>query len=51
VANEYYCEKCDYKCCKIYNLKKYLDIAKHTQEIIGNDLVAKSFSKMSQLFL
>ena len=45
VANEYYCEKCDYKCCKIYNWKKHLDTAKHTQEIIGNDSVAKSGKK------
>ena len=45
VAIEYYCEKCDYKCSKIYNWKKHLDTAKHTQEIFGNDLVAKSGKK------
>jgi len=32
MANNYYCEKCDYKCCKIYNWKKHLDTSKHTQE-------------------
>jgi hypothetical protein len=42
VANNYYCEKCDYECSKIYNWKKHLDTAKHIQEINGNDLVAKS---------
>ena len=42
VANNYYCEKCDYECYKIYNWKKHLDTAKHIQEINGNDLVAKS---------
>jgi hypothetical protein len=45
VASEYYCEKCDYKCSKIYNWKKHLDTAKHAQEIIGNDSVAKSGKK------
>jgi hypothetical protein len=42
LANNYYCEKCDYICCKIYNWKKHLDTAKHTQETFGNDLMAKS---------
>jgi hypothetical protein len=42
---DYYCEKCDYKCSKIYNWKKHLLTAKHGQETIGNDLVAKSGKK------
>ena len=42
MANNYYCEKCDYTCCKVYNWKKHLDTAKHTQETFGNDFVAKS---------
>ena len=41
VAQKYYCEKCDYECFKIYNWKKHLVTSKHTQEIIGNGLVAK----------
>jgi hypothetical protein len=41
VAPKYYCEKCDYECFKIYNWKKHLVTSKHTQEIIGNGLVAK----------
>jgi hypothetical protein len=42
MAENYYCEKCDYTCCKVYNWKKHLDTAKHTQETFGNDFVAKS---------
>ena len=42
---DYYCEKCDYKCSKIYNWKKHLLTAKHGQEMVGNDLVAKSGKK------
>ena len=45
MANEYYCEKCDYKCYKIYNWKKHLGTAKHTLEMFGNGLVAKSGEK------
>ena len=43
--HEYFCEKCDYKCSKIYNWKKHLDTAKHNMETIGNDLGAKSGKK------
>ena len=42
MANNYYCEKCDYTCSKVYNWKKHLDTAKHTMETFGNDFVAKS---------
>ena len=48
VAPKYYCEKCDYTCCKVYNWKKHLDTSKHTQEIIGTNLVAKSSAKVAQ---
>ena len=48
MAENYYCEKCDYTCCKVYNWKKHLDTAKHTQETFGNDFVAKS-GKKSQI--
>ena len=42
VAKNYYCEKCDYTCSKIYNWKKHLDTAKHCQE---TDSVAKNGKK------
>ena len=42
MAHEYFCEKCDYKCSKIYNWKKHLTTAKHSMETLGNDFVAKS---------
>jgi len=42
---EYYCEKCDYKCFKIYNWNKHITTAKHNKEIIVDDLVAKSGKK------
>ena len=45
MANNYYCEKCDYECCKIYNWKKHLITTKHNMETNGNDLVAKSGKK------
>ena len=41
MAQEYFCEKCDYKCSKIYNWKKHLLTAKHSMETLGNDFVAK----------
>jgi hypothetical protein len=43
--HDYYCEKCDYRCYKIYNWKKHLVTSKHTQEMVGNGLVAKSGKK------
>ena len=49
VANNYFCEKCNYTCSKLYNWNKHLDTAKHIQEINGNDLVAKS-SKIEQKY-
>ena len=45
VATIYYCEKCDYECCKIYNWKKHLVTSKHNLETNGHDLVAKSGKK------
>lgn len=41
VANEYYCEKCDYICCKKYNWVKHLSTAKHVQVTPGDKNVAK----------
>ena len=45
VANNFYCEKCLYKCCKIYNWKKHLATAKHLQETNGNILETESGKK------
>ena len=45
VANNFYCEKCDYTCCKLYNWKKHLATAKHTQETNGNILETESGKK------
>ena len=45
MAKEYYCEICDYRCCKKYNWDKHLTTSKHLAEINGNDLVAKSGKK------
>ena len=42
---EYYCEKCDFICCKKYSWERHLFTAKHTQEINGNDLGAKKGKK------
>ena len=41
----YYCEKCDYKCSKIYNWKKHIDTSKHTQETNGSILEKQSGKK------
>ena len=45
VANNYYCEKCDYKCSKLYNWKKHLDTSKHNQETNGSILEKQSGKK------
>ena len=45
VANNFYCEKCDYTCSKLYNWKKHLVTAKHTQETNGNILETESGKK------
>ena len=43
--HDYYCEKCDFKCSKIYNWKRHIVTSKHTKEIFGNDLGAKKGKK------
>jgi len=45
VAQNFYCEKCDYTCCKVYNWKKHIDTAKHLQETNGNILETESGKK------
>ena len=44
-AKEYYCEICDYTCCKKYNWEKHLTTAKHIEAKEGDNLVAKSGKK------
>ena len=34
---KYYCETCDYKCCKKYNWKKHLDTDKHKNAIMETE--------------
>jgi hypothetical protein len=36
--DEYYCEKCDYICCKKYSWSRHLLTSKHIQETNGNNL-------------
>jgi Txe/YoeB family toxin of Txe-Axe toxin-antitoxin module len=41
VANDFYCESCDYKCSKKYNWIKHLMTLKHQESTNVNNLVAK----------
>ena len=41
VANIFYCEKCDYICCKKFNWTKHLLTSKHAQVTAGDVFVAK----------
>ena len=45
VADNYYCKKCDYICCKLYNWKKHLSTSKHNQETKETLLETKSGKK------
>jgi hypothetical protein len=42
---EYYCEKCDFKCCKKYSWERHISTSKHIQETIGNYLGANCAKK------
>jgi len=44
----YYCEKCDYTCCKKYNWEKHLLTAKHLNENEGDNSVAINGKKWQQ---
>jgi hypothetical protein len=37
----YYCEQCDYKCCKKFNFEKHLSTRKHQKVTLANQKVAK----------
>ena len=51
VANNFYCEKCDYTCSKVYNWKKHIDTAKHLQETNGSFLETKSGKKWQNEYI
>jgi hypothetical protein len=44
-ASKYYCENCDYKCCKKYNWDKHLSTWKHSNITNGDGQVAISGKK------
>jgi hypothetical protein len=43
--NDFYCEKCDFRCCKKYSWERHIDTAKHLQETNGNILETESGKK------
>jgi hypothetical protein len=45
MAKEYYCEICDYKCCKKYNWDKHIASLKHIKETHGNNMETQSGKK------
>ena len=42
---EYFCEKCNFKCCKKYSWERHITTSKHQQEIIVDNLGAKKGKK------
>jgi hypothetical protein len=42
---EYYCEICDFKCCKKYSWERHIGTSKHKKEVDGNDLGQKKGKK------
>jgi hypothetical protein len=42
---EYYCEICDFKCCKKYSWERHIGTSKHKKEVDGNDLGQKKVKK------
>jgi len=45
VANEFYCEYCDYKCCKKYNWDKHISTTKHKFATNSNNLATDEWQK------
>jgi hypothetical protein len=43
--NKYFCEFCNYECCKKYNWEKHLTTSKHRNATISNNQMAKSGKK------
>ena len=40
---EYYCDGCDYKCCKKYNWDKHIMTAKHIKSTNSNSLATEKW--------
>jgi hypothetical protein len=45
VANDFYCEFCDYKCCKKYNWEKHISTTKHKSATNSNNLATDEWQK------
>jgi hypothetical protein len=45
VANEFYCEYCNYKCCKKYNWDKHISTTKHKSATNSNNLATDEWQK------
>jgi hypothetical protein len=45
MANEFYCEYCDYKCCKKYNWDKHISTTKHKSATNSNNLATDEWQK------
>jgi len=46
-TQNYFCEKCNYKCCKKYNWEKHLLTSKHTMEINGSSQEMAKWQKVA----
>jgi hypothetical protein len=45
--SEYYCELCDYKCCKKYNWDKHIITSKHLKATTGNVSATNKWQKVA----
>jgi len=45
--SNYYCEKCDYTCCKKYNWDKHLTTSKHNKATNDNNLATEKWQKVA----
>jgi len=48
VQQEYYCEKCDYKCSRKFCWERHLNTAKHIEETNGNHLETEKVQKVQK---
>ena len=46
--NEYYCEYCDYKCCKKYNWDKHITTFKHAKVAESNTFATEKWQKVAK---
>ena len=47
VNSKYYCEVCDYNCCKKYNWDKHLTTSKHFKATESNDPATEKWQKVA----